>query len=46
MALLSSPTVADIALFVEDALLTMIENMDESELSGMETSDVRPSATD
>ncbi len=46
VALLSSPTVADIALFVEDALLTMIENMDESELSGMETSDVRPSATD
>jgi acyl transferase domain-containing protein len=47
VALLNSPTVSDIALFVEDALLTMIENMDESELSGrMETNDVRPSATD
>jgi acyl transferase domain-containing protein len=46
VALLNSPTVSDIALFVEDALLTMIENMDESELSGRETSDVRPSATD
>jgi len=47
VALLNSPTVADIALFVEDALLTMIENMDESELSGrMEINDVRPSATD
>jgi len=47
VALLNSPTVSDIALFVEDALLTMIESMDESELSGrMETNDVRPSATD
>jgi hypothetical protein len=46
VALLNSPTVSDIALFVEDALLTMIENMGESELSGRETSDVRPSATD
>jgi phthiocerol/phenolphthiocerol synthesis type-I polyketide synthase E len=46
VALLNSPTVSDIALFVEDALLTMIENMDDSELSGMETSDVYPSATD
>lgn len=45
-ALLRSSTVAEIALFVEDALLTMIENMDESELSGMETNDVHPSATD
>jgi len=47
VALLNSPTVSDIALFVEDALLTMIENMDESELPGrMEINDVRPSATD
>jgi acyl transferase domain-containing protein/acyl carrier protein len=45
-ALLRSPTVSEIALFVEDALLTMIENMDESALSGMETNDVSPSATD
>ena len=45
-ALLQSPTVSDIALFVEDALLTMIENMDESALSGMETSDARSSAAD
>jgi len=45
-ALLKSSTISEIALFVEDALLTMIENMDESELSGMETNDVRPSATD
>ncbi len=45
-ALLRSSTVSEIALFVEDALLTMIENMDESELSGMETNDVRPSAAD
>jgi acyl transferase domain-containing protein/acyl carrier protein len=45
-ALLRSPTVADIALFVEDALLTMIENMDESALSGMETNDARSSAAD
>ncbi len=45
-ALLRSSTVSEIALFVEDALLTMIENMDESELSGMETNDVRPSAGD
>ncbi len=45
-ALLKSPTVSEIALFVEDALLTMIENMDESALSGMETNDVRTSAAD
>jgi phthiocerol/phenolphthiocerol synthesis type-I polyketide synthase E len=45
-ALLRSSTVSEIALFVEDALLTMIENMDESELSGMETNDVRPSTAD
>ena len=45
-ALLKSGTVSEIALFVEDALLTMIENMDESALSGMETNDVRPSAGD
>ena len=45
-ALLRSATVAEIALLVEDALLTMIENMDESQLSGMETNDVRPSAAD
>jgi tyrocidine synthetase-3 len=45
-SLLRSSTVSEIALFVEDALLTMIENMDESELSGMETNDVHPSATD
>jgi acyl transferase domain-containing protein/acyl carrier protein len=45
-ALLRSPTVSEIALFVEDALLTMVENMDESALSGMETNDVRPSAAD
>jgi acyl carrier protein len=45
-ALLQSPTVSDIALFVEDALLTMIESMDESALSGMEASDARSSAAD
>jgi phthiocerol/phenolphthiocerol synthesis type-I polyketide synthase E len=45
-ALLKSPTVSDIALFVEDALLTMIENMDESALSGMEPNDARSSAAD
>jgi phthiocerol/phenolphthiocerol synthesis type-I polyketide synthase E len=45
-ALLRSPTVSDIGRFVEDALLTMIENMDESELSGMEGNSVHPSATD
>ena len=45
-ALLRSSTISEIALFVEEALLTMIENMDESELSGMETNDVHPSATD
>jgi phthiocerol/phenolphthiocerol synthesis type-I polyketide synthase E len=36
VALLKSPTVAEIALFVEDALLTMIEGMDEAEVSRME----------
>jgi hypothetical protein len=46
VALLRSSTVSELALFVEDALLTMIEKMDESELSGMETNDVYPSATD
>jgi acyl transferase domain-containing protein len=45
-ALLKSATVSEIALFVEDALLTMIENMDESALSGMETNDARTSAAD
>lgn len=35
-ALLRSSTVAEIALFVEDALLTMIEGMDEAEVSRME----------
>ncbi len=45
-ALLRSSTVSEIAVFVEDALLTMIENMDESELSGMESNNVHPSATD
>jgi acyl transferase domain-containing protein len=45
-ALLRSSTVSEIGLLVEDALLTMIENMDESELSEMETNDVHPSATD
>jgi acyl transferase domain-containing protein len=44
--LLRSSTVSQIALFVEDALLTMIENMDKPELSGMEMNDVHPSATD
>ncbi len=34
-ALLASPTVLQMASFVEDALLTMIEGMDESELSEM-----------
>ncbi|HEX5433759.1 MAG TPA: beta-ketoacyl synthase N-terminal-like domain-containing protein [Candidatus Angelobacter sp.] len=43
-ALLTSPTVADIALFVEDALLTLVENMDETELSAMETNNVHPAA--
>ena len=37
-ALLKSPTVAEIALLVEDALLTMIEGMDEAEVSRMENS--------
>jgi acyl transferase domain-containing protein len=36
-ALLRSSTVAEIALFVEDALLTMIEGMDEAEVSRMES---------
>jgi acyl transferase domain-containing protein/acyl carrier protein len=45
-ALLQSGTVSEIALFVEDALLTMIESMDESALSGMETNDARSSAAD
>ena len=45
-ALLRSSTVSEIAQFVEDALLTMIENMEESELSGMETNDARSSAAD
>ncbi|HEY2391552.1 MAG TPA: beta-ketoacyl synthase N-terminal-like domain-containing protein [Candidatus Angelobacter sp.] len=44
--LLNSPTVSDIALFVEDALLTLVENMDETELSGMETNNARSSAAD
>jgi len=35
-ALLRSSTVAEIASFVEDALLTMIEGMDEAEISRME----------
>jgi acyl transferase domain-containing protein/acyl carrier protein len=35
-ALLRSSTVAEIAVFVEDTLLTMIEGMDETEVSGME----------
>jgi acyl transferase domain-containing protein len=35
-ALLKSSTVAEIALLVEDALLTMIEGMDEAEVSRME----------
>lgn len=34
-ALLTSPTVLQMASFVDDALLTMIEGMDESELSEM-----------
>jgi phthiocerol/phenolphthiocerol synthesis type-I polyketide synthase E len=34
--LLKSSTVAEIAVFVEDALLTMIEGMDEAEVSRME----------
>jgi phthiocerol/phenolphthiocerol synthesis type-I polyketide synthase E len=34
--LLRSSTVAEIAIFVEDALLTMIEDMDEAEVSQME----------
>jgi len=34
-ALLISPTVEQMASFVEDALLTMIEGMDETELSEM-----------
>jgi len=46
VALLRSSTVSEIGVLVEDALLTMIENMDESELSGMETNGVHPSATD
>jgi phthiocerol/phenolphthiocerol synthesis type-I polyketide synthase E len=45
-ALLISPTVAQIALLVEDALLTTIENMDETELSRLETNDVGSSAAD
>jgi acyl transferase domain-containing protein len=43
-ALLQSATVSEIAELVEDALLTRIENMNESKLSGTETNDVRPSA--
>jgi phthiocerol/phenolphthiocerol synthesis type-I polyketide synthase E len=34
--LLKSSTISEIALFVEDTLLTMIEGMDETEASGME----------
>ena len=45
-ALFQASSVSEIALVVEDALLTMIENMDDSELSGMETNDIRPSAMD
>jgi len=37
-ALLKSSTVAEIALFVEDTLVTMIEGMDEAEVSRMENS--------
>jgi phthiocerol/phenolphthiocerol synthesis type-I polyketide synthase E len=37
-ALLKSSTVAEIALFVEDALLTMIEGLDEAEVSRIENS--------
>jgi phthiocerol/phenolphthiocerol synthesis type-I polyketide synthase E len=37
-ALLRSSTVAEIAMFVEDTLLTMIEGMDEAEVSRMENS--------
>ncbi|HEY6348114.1 MAG TPA: beta-ketoacyl synthase N-terminal-like domain-containing protein [Candidatus Angelobacter sp.] len=36
-ALLRSSTVTEIALLVEDALLTMIESLDETEASGMES---------
>jgi acyl carrier protein len=36
--LLKSATVAEIALFVEEALVTMIEGMDEAEVSRMENS--------
>jgi acyl carrier protein len=43
-ALLQSPTVSDIALLVEDALLTLVENMDETELSGMETNNASSAA--
>jgi acyl carrier protein len=35
-ALLSASTIADIAMFTEDALLTMIEGMNENEVSEME----------
>jgi len=34
--LLKSSTVAEIALFVEDILLTMIEGMDQTEATAME----------
>jgi acyl transferase domain-containing protein len=37
-ALLKSSTVAEVAVMVEDALLTMIESMDEAEVSRMENS--------
>jgi len=36
-ALLKSTTVSGIALFVEETLLTMIEGMDETEMSEMES---------
>jgi acyl carrier protein len=44
--LLKSPTVFEIAHFVDDALLTLVENMDDAEVSEMATNNARSSAAD
>ncbi|HEY2116653.1 MAG TPA: phosphopantetheine-binding protein, partial [Candidatus Angelobacter sp.] len=44
--LLKSATVSEIAHFVDDALLTLVENMDDAEVSEMATNNARSSAAD
>lgn len=43
-ALFQASSVSEIAVLVEDTLLTMIENMDDAELSGLGTNDISESS--